>query len=289
MAISNAVSRLRQQLVNTFQDPKYRPPPLPSVTFDLFRLTQREDADIEDIVRVLERDEMLAGMVLRLVASPVYAGRASVRSLRDAVIRLGVRTVRNVVFEAALRQSVFNLPEYNETIERIGRHSIATAYLARVVCRHARVNEDNAFLAGLLHDIGFAGLLFALTQKKNPAPPPLLEIWPELDALHETASKVVTKLWGIPQDLAVLVGNHHHTHTGSSSRIAAVLAVADSLSAAFAANIIGPPDAAGTPAPADAVGQVELSDSRTLLSIDDRTMERIKEDGQSVISQVLSI
>lgn len=288
MAISNAATLLRQQLTQTFQDPKYRPPPLPSVTFDLFQITQREDVDIEEIVKVLERDEMLAGMVLRLVASPVYAGRASVRSLRDAVIRLGVRTVRSVVFEAALRQSVFNLPEYNETIERVGRHSIATAYLARVVCRHARVNEENAFLAGLLHDIGFAGLLFALTQKK-PAPPPLLEIWPELDALHESASKVMTKLWGIPQDLAVLVGNHHHTHTGSSSRIASVLNIADHLSAEFAANIVGPVDASGNPAPADAVGAVEQSDSRTLLSLDDRAMARIKEDSQMIISQVLSI
>ena len=108
---------LRQQLIKTFENPNYRPPPLPSIAVELQRLSTHEDAGIDDVVRLLEKDEMLAGSVIRLVASPVYAGRGPVRSLREAVIRLGVRTVRDVVFESALRRGVFDQSEYRETIE----------------------------------------------------------------------------------------------------------------------------------------------------------------------------
>src|SRR4051812_31726677 len=95
---------LRQQLVKTFEDPSYRPPPLPGVAVELLALSAREDCNVEDVVRVLERDEMLAGSVVRLMGSPLYSGRGPVRSLRDAVIRLGVRTVRDAVFDSALRK-----------------------------------------------------------------------------------------------------------------------------------------------------------------------------------------
>lgn len=286
MSKSSVTSSLRQQLIQTFQDPKYRPPPLPAVAIELMDLSRREEVDVEDVVRVLERDEMLAGEVLRLVSSPIYAGRGPVRSLRDAVIRLGVRTVRNAVFEGALRRTVFNLPDYAETIERIGRHSTLTAYFTRIVCRQARIAEEQAFLAGLLHDIGFAALLFALAAKKTSERPALAEIWHDLDSIHEEASKIVTKLWGMPHDLSLLVGHHHHLHTGTTSHNAAVINIAEQLTERFSANIVGPADAQGMPMPADRVTSVELDDSRSVLSLDDAAMQRIVSEASVVAEQL---
>jgi HD-like signal output (HDOD) protein len=62
------------------------------------------------VVRLLEKDQMLAGAVMRLVGSPLYAGRGPVRSLADAVLRLGIRTVRDTVFEAAIKKSMASTP-----------------------------------------------------------------------------------------------------------------------------------------------------------------------------------
>src|SRR5882672_2617755 len=103
MAKAGPGSTLRQQLVKTFENPSYRPPPLPTIAIALHTLAAKEDAGIDEVVRLLEKDEMLAGTVVRLVASPLYAGRGPVKSLREAVIRMGVRTVRDAVFDAALR------------------------------------------------------------------------------------------------------------------------------------------------------------------------------------------
>ncbi len=280
-------STLRQQLISTFQDPNYRPPPLPSVAVQLLSMSHREEeVDVEEMVGLLERDELLAGLVLRLVGSSIYAGRGSIRSLREGVIRLGVRSVRNIVFEAALRQSVFKSLEYNETVERIGRHSIVTAYLTRVICRHARVSEENIFLCGLLHDIGFAAVLFSLAAKKPSDLPPLPEIWADIDAIHEEASKIITKLWRLPPELSIIVGHHHQVHTGPSSRTAAIVNLANALSERFGANIVGPPDSEGVLLPADTVTRSEFDDSRTLLGLDEAAIERIIKDASKIIQQV---
>ena len=286
MAKAGSLTNLRQQLVKTFENPNYRPPPLPTIAIELHTLAANEDAGVEEVVRLLEKDEMLAGTVVRLVASPLYAGRGPIRSLRDAVIRLGVRTVRDAVFDAALRRGVFDLPEYRETMEQIALHSRATGHIARVVCRHVRIGEDMAFLCGLLHDIGFAALLFAATRGKPG--PPLAEIWADIDALHEQGSKLVTKLWGLPAELSTIVGAHHHVHTGATSRMAAVITVSDALTSQLSVGIVGPPDAEGNPMPGDSVVAVDLSDSRSLLGLDDAALQRIVTEVEPIVAHLRS-
>lgn len=284
MSKSGGAPSLRTQLIKTFENPNYRPPPLPNIAIELQMLAAKEDTSIEEVVRVLEKDEMLAGSVVRLVGSPLYAGRGPVRSLRDAVIRLGVRTVRDVVFDASLRRGVFEVPEYKETIEQIGKHSRATAYIARTVCKHARIPEDTVFLCGLLHDIGFAAILFAAARAKVSVP--LAEMWAEVDSLHEQGSKLVTKLWGLPAELSTIVGAHHHLHTGATSRMAAVINLADYMTAQFSLAIVGPPDAEGNPLPADTVTTVEVHDSLSVLSLDDAALQRIAAEAGPAVASI---
>jgi len=287
MAESLIAATLGAQLVETFDNPNYRPPPLPGVALELMTLSNRDDATIERVVRLLEQDEMLAGGVMRLIGSPLYAARTRIRSLKEAVVRLGVRTVRDLVFETALNQGVFRLAEYGETIEQIRRHSTVTAYIARIVCKHAKVDEEHAFLCGLLHDIGFAGLLFAVSNIEAEASPPLIQLWGEIDVLHEQASRLITKLWALPIELQELVGHHHHLHTGETSRVAAAIHIADRLSERFGASVVGPVDEHGVLMAGDAVDDFDLEVSRTELNLDEPLMERIIEDAEATVPDIL--
>jgi len=285
---ANTSTVLRAQLFRTFEDPTYKPPPLPAVALEIAALTARPDASVDQVVRLLERDQMLAGAVMRLVGSPIHAGRGPVRSLAGAVMRLGLRTVRDSVFDVALKKSVFHQAgEYADIMTRIGRHGTATAYLASVVCRHARVTEEQAFLGGLLHDVGFAALLLSVLRKNEKSPPSLVELWPDIDALHEQASKVVTKLWGLPNELSLIVANHHHEHTGNSVRVAAVVNIADFLTERFDAHIVGPIGEDGVALPACEISPASVEDSRTLLGLKDDAFDRIVADATPILEQVL--
>ena len=287
MAESLISATLGAELIETFNNPDYRPPPLPSVALELMSLSNRDDSTIDRIVRLLEQDEMLAGGVLRLIGSPIYAGRSKIRTLKEAVVRLGVRTVRDLVFETALHQGVFGLAEYSETVEQIRRHSTVTAYIARIVCRHAKIEEENVFLCGLLHDIGFAGLLFAVSHIEAEGSPPRIQLWNEIDRMHENASRVVTELWRLPSDIQEVVGHHHHLHTGETSRIAAAINIADQLSERFGASVVGPVDDQGNLLAGDAIDEFDLEVSLGELKLSSETMKRVIEDAEFTVPDIL--
>jgi hypothetical protein len=111
-------------------------------------------------------------------------------------------------------------------------------------------------------------------------------VWSDVDAVHETASKLVTKLWGLPTEIAAIVGNHHHVHTGASSRVAAVVTIADSMTELFSANVVGPKGVDGVPLPACVISASEVDDSRSVLALSDAVMGRIQSDAEALVAQL---
>lgn len=278
---------LRERLISVFEDPSYRPPPLPSVAMELLALSNKAQARASDIVRLLEQDEMLAGSVMRLVSSPIYSGRSSITSLNEAVVRLGFKVVRDMVFEVTLRSGVFDLAEYAETVAQVQRHSTVTAYIARIVCSKARIDGDHAFICALLHDVGFAGLLFAVTHFEGSESPPLVDLWSDVDALHERASGLLATLWGLPSTMAEVVGHHHHLHTGEFSKVAAAICVADRLSRSFGADVVGPVDAQGIAIAADAISDVDFEIARGELGLHEAKLDEIQAEADQLVPQIL--
>lgn len=287
MSESLITTALRDRLISVFEDPSYRPPPLPSVALELLAMSNKADARASDIVRLLEQDEMLAGNVMRLVSSPIYSSRSRITTLREAVLRLGFKVVRDMVFEVALRSGVFDLDEYAETVAQVQRHSTVTAYIARIVCNKVRIDGEHAFICGLLHDAGFAGLLFAVTHFEGTESPPLEQLWAEIDGLHERASGILARLWGLPDAFVEVVAHHHHLHTGEFSRVAAAICVADRLSRSFGADVVGPPDAQGIVIAADAVSELDFEIARGELGISESKLDEIQNEAEQLVPQIL--
>jgi HD-like signal output (HDOD) protein len=254
---------------------------------ELLALSNKPEARASDVVRLLEQDEMLAASVMRLVSSPIYSGRSSITSLKEAVVRLGFKLVRDMVFEVALRSGVFDLEEYAETVAQVQRHSTVTAYVARIVCNKVRIDGDHAFICGLLHDTGFAGLLFAVTDFEGADSPPLEQLWTDVDALHERASGILTRLWGLPDSIVEVVGHHHHLHTGEFSKVAAAICIADRLSGSFGADVVGPADAQGIAIAADAVSDLDFEIARGELGLSDQKLDEVQYEAEQLVPQIL--
>jgi HD-like signal output (HDOD) protein len=287
VAESQISSALRERLVAVFADPSYRPPPLPSVALELLSMANKADAKAADVVRLLEQDEMLAGGVMRLVSSPIYSGRSTITSLKDAVVRLGFKAVRDLVFEASLRSGVFDVAEYSDTVAQVQRHSTVTAYIARIVCNKARIDGDHAFICGLLHDAGFAALLFSITHFEGAESPQLSQIWADIDELHERASGILAKLWGLPETMVEVVAHHHHLHTGEFSKVAAAICVADRLSRAFGADVVGPADEHGLVVAGDQVSDLDFEIARGELMLSEQKLEEIQLEAEQLVPQIL--
>src|SRR3990172_6917404 len=91
------VARLRA----TFEAPDYKPPLLPPVALQLLALSQRPNAAVGEMADLLEKDPLLAARVLKLVRSPLYLSESPIRSIKQAIVRLGLSTMRDLVMEAA--------------------------------------------------------------------------------------------------------------------------------------------------------------------------------------------
>ena len=132
-----------------------------------------------------------------------------------------------------------------------------------------------------------AGLLFAVSNVEAEGSPPLIQLWGDIDRLHEQASRIITELWQLPIEIQEVVGHHHHLHTGDTSRVAAAINLADQLSERFGASVVGPVDDAGALLAGDAVDEFDLEVGRAELKLTDKALQQIIEDAETTVPDIL--
>ena len=138
----------------------------PSMTQLLVQLSQR-NCEVLDLAKILERDPVLSGQVLRLSNSAIFGRLRPVASVRHAVAMVGISAIRKF----ALAASIANLFSRTKmaahfSIRRFNVHSVATATLVELLSEEvAFEHADDAFLAGLLHDIGKLLIAVALSRQ----------------------------------------------------------------------------------------------------------------------------
>ncbi|MEZ4334572.1 MAG: HDOD domain-containing protein [Myxococcota bacterium] len=230
------------ELLALLEAPDYRPPTLPVVAVELMTLSGRADVAIEDVVALLERDSLIAGRVLNVASSAALAGAARIGSLREATMRLGLLRVRDLVMQIAMNLHVFKCEAYDAAMERVRRHAVATAHLCRTVCKYTAIEGEFAFMAGLLHDVGIAGTLLALADRKRPRgrrPPDLISIWPAVDRVHVHAGEIMARHWQLPPDIRLAIGAHHQVLCGGHPHpLAATIALANEIAHAEGAGLV---------------------------------------------------
>lgn len=136
-------------------------PSVPDVAWKVRRAVDREESTAAQVASAITADPAMAAKLVKSCNSPLYRGFSDVRNVREAVVRLGMRTTRQLVTVFAMRE-VFKArhPSLQKAMERLWRHSREVAALSWVLADSAtRINPEEALLAGLLHDIGVVPIL----------------------------------------------------------------------------------------------------------------------------------
>jgi putative nucleotidyltransferase with HDIG domain len=220
-----------------FNAPDYQPPVLPSTALELVQISRRPDITFPEISRFIEREPLIATQLLRIAQSPVYRRAAPIRSLEQAASLLGMRSLGDLFLQAALTAKVFRAPGYEKPMNQLRDHCVATAIIARQVCRETSLGDEYAFLCGLLHDIGIAACIIALAEEaRRPKGSTRAfnweDVWPVVCEMHEDASLKLGQLWKLPPDVCLVIGHHHQLTVGGLIHpLAAVVCVADGIAA----------------------------------------------------------
>ena len=142
-------------------------PVLPEVAAQLLTLTSDVDCDIGDIVPLIKRDQSLTSHLLRIANTLRYNTGVAVSSVQQAVARLGLLAVREIVVLISCKSRVFDVPEFESHVRQSFRFSLTTAAFSQEIARVRRINVEEAFLSGLLHDVGRPILLQAFADRRR--------------------------------------------------------------------------------------------------------------------------
>jgi HD-like signal output (HDOD) protein len=216
---------------------------LPQVVMRVIDLTVDPKATATDLERVVGTDQALAGKILALANSSYYGLPRRISSLREAIVFLGFKAIRNL----AMTVTTFNLflgkSDAESLVRReLWRHSVDTAQCARLIGTrlHAADREsfgtDEAFTCGLLHDVGKLILdrsrhaLFAtLMETASAHNMRFYEI--ELQAMpwnHAEIGMALAARWNLPLPVCETIGFHHTPRAASiNPRLTATVSLAN--------------------------------------------------------------
>jgi putative nucleotidyltransferase with HDIG domain len=129
-------------------------PTLPHVATKVMELLSGDDSNASDLDRMISRDQAITSRVLKLANSALFSRHGMISTLTRAIVLLGFKTVQSLVI-AASTETLYRATSARFKDKLLWEHAVATALAAGFVareCRYASVEE--AFTAGLLHDIG---------------------------------------------------------------------------------------------------------------------------------------
>ncbi len=212
-------------------------PPLPSTYAKLNEVVSSPDHGVREVVEVLEQDMAMAAKILQLANSSFFTTGMEITDIEFAVARLGFSLVKSLTLSAEVFGDASAACE-GLSRDALQRHSLLVADLANGILTDKKAKE-NAFTAGLLHDIGKLVLASQLPDQLEQATGvsqsegiPLHVAEQRINGTtHAEIGAYLIDLWGLPSNVAEAVANHHAPSRVESSDM-------DVLAAVHVANVL---------------------------------------------------
>ncbi len=190
-------------------------PPLPEVTRQLMSVLGNDNASANDVAKVLSSDQALAGKVLKLVNSSFYGVPKEVTTISRAVVILGFTGIRNLALgfgSIEALQKMNNGMDMNE----FWSHGLANGAACQALAPFAnrRMDPEEAFIAGLMHDIGAYVLATAVPDIYMPiladrSGDRLARETEEIGLTHAQVGQGLLQFWQLPDAFNDAARYHH--------------------------------------------------------------------------------
>ena len=198
--------------------------PLPTVALRVLEIAESEHFSAHELAQAIGTDAALTAKMLRLANSAYYGFPRRISTVRDAVVLLGFRAVRSATLATCVIEA---MPSGDHIDDRTFWHfSITVGMLAEVLARSARQHADEAFTAGVLHNIG----RLALDQQRPDSLRRALQLAKREDITIAEAERSLMGFsdaeiggalalhWNFPTPLAMAVANHQRPLTEIGDR-----------------------------------------------------------------------
>jgi len=227
-------------------------PALPIVVMKVLGMLDNPDLNMRVLCRVLSDDAALASRILAVARSAYYGQRALPTTLLAAVQVMGLRDLRNVIV-SIVTQGLFKAS--GPVAEALWSHSLGVALASRILSSYLQHQEsEQAFLAGLLHDVGQMILLqgdregysqIASDAHRNGTP--ITDAEQQLYGCdHALLGLRLLESWNFDDEIVMAVGAHHNPDRLTDPKsLTSVLVMADYLAFKAGIGFFAPPPPPG--------------------------------------------
>jgi putative nucleotidyltransferase with HDIG domain len=207
-----ATIRERVQRIDTM-------PAIPAVFLPLLKLlaSSTEEVKVDEVVRLVSYDNTIAAQCLRVVSSPLFGLAKPPQSIKGAVMSLGLRRVETILLTCCLGQA-FPAEKWALDPDVFWRHSLGCAMVCRKFAdKIAAIDGEKAYIAGLLHDLGFMVNCMAFSKEFAAA---MEHAYREGIPLHEAelatmgfthceTGQALAEKWKLGDDIVEVIAHHH--------------------------------------------------------------------------------
>lgn len=191
-------------------------PPLPAVLAEVLQAMRHGGLSLERSVALIERDPSVAARCLRLANSPFYGRPGRIGSVSGAATLLGQRTVNQMLTAVTLQQAIRadQCPGFD--LNNFWRHAMNVAMAASALSPRLDLDPSEAFLAGLLHDIGelmlvvlVPELLADMDWEAHDDASAAQRERERLGTDHVELGSTVARRWNFPASIVKAIADHH--------------------------------------------------------------------------------
>jgi len=194
----------------------------------------KEEPDIRLVEKLIVRDQSLTAKVLSVSNSSFYKGLSQVATVRNAIVRLGINQVSNIVMLVTHEDNFRSKdPFVHGNMRALWRHSLGCAMGSNWLAKKCGLPNlaHEAFFAGLLHDVGKLFILNVIDELKHsdnldsqPSDALLIEA---MNGLHANHGYSLMKHWNLPQNYCNIVRDHHNEEVDPRDTLQNLVRLAD--------------------------------------------------------------
>jgi HD-like signal output (HDOD) protein len=241
-------SSLLNRIKSLIDSGKLELPVMSEKAFQLQSLAAGDDFNMNEVEHLIRGDQTLTAEVLKAANSAFFGGLASVQTIRNAVVRLGLKQVARLVFLASERSKYHaRNPGIREKLLNLWRHASTTSHASYWLARRLNFKEmeDVSFLGGLLHDVGHLVILRALDDERIARELPadfssdLLD--QILQSAHTEIGSDLLQHWNIPDIYVRIARNHHLENFDPADNTMLIVRVANHATAKVGASLTPDP------------------------------------------------
>lgn len=215
-----AADRLFYRLIQDLMQDRLELPSMPDIALRVRQAVNDPNAGAAEVARIIQADPVVAARIIQAANSAMFLGQKSADSLNGAIVRLGLKNVREVIVAATLRE-VFHTKHHllSKRMAELWTHSTLVAAISAVLSRKLNgFNPDRALLAGLIHDIGVVPILaHAQDYDELTRDSELLEN--TITAYRGQIGAMILRRWNFPDELITAVleaENWYREQTGKA-------------------------------------------------------------------------